>query len=65
MTEELVSERFHLHYRSDIIENTLIWESHCHAGFELIGAYSDFDFTAATDDSERIYIAARCIKNSH
>jgi len=36
MTEELVSERFHLHYRSDIIENTLIWESHCHAGFELI-----------------------------
>ena len=35
------------------------------AGFELIGAYSDFDFTAATDDSERIYIAARCIKNSH
>ncbi|MBR2342975.1 MAG: class I SAM-dependent methyltransferase [Clostridia bacterium] len=32
-------------------------------GFEFIGAYSDFDFTPATDDAERIYIAARCIKN--
>ena len=32
-------------------------------GFELIGAYSDFDFTPATDDCDRIYFAARCIKN--
>ena len=32
------------------------------SGFEFIGAYSDFDFTPATDDDERIYIAARCIK---
>ena len=32
------------------------------AGFEFIGAYSDFDFTAATDNDERIYIVARCIK---
>ncbi len=31
-------------------------------GFEFIGAYSDFDFTEATDNDERIYIAARCIK---
>ena len=31
-------------------------------GFELIGAYSDFKFTEATDDSERIYITARCKK---
>ncbi|MBR2650208.1 MAG: class I SAM-dependent methyltransferase [Clostridia bacterium] len=30
--------------------------------FEFIGAYSDFDKTPATDDSERIYIVARCIK---
>ena len=31
-------------------------------GFEFIGAYGDFDFSPATDDNERIYIAARCIK---
>ncbi len=31
-------------------------------GFELIGAYKDFDFTEATDKDERIYIVARCIK---
>ena len=32
-------------------------------GFEFLGAYSDFDFNEATDDSERIYISARCKKN--
>ena len=32
-------------------------------GFELIGAYSDFNFSEGTDDDERIYLAARCIKN--
>ncbi|MBO5315523.1 MAG: class I SAM-dependent methyltransferase [Clostridia bacterium] len=32
------------------------------SGFEFIGAYSDFDFNEATDNSERIYIAARCKK---
>ncbi len=31
---------------------------------EFIGAYSDFDFTPATDDSERIYIAARIKKGN-
>ena len=31
-------------------------------GFEFIGAYSDFDFNEATDDCDRIYIAARCKK---
>jgi hypothetical protein len=31
-------------------------------GFEFIGAYSDFDFNAASDMSERIYIVARCKK---
>ena len=31
-------------------------------GFEFIGAYRDFDFNAADDSCERIYIAARCIK---
>ena len=32
------------------------------AGFELIGAYSDFNFKQASDNDERIYIVARCIK---
>lgn len=32
------------------------------AGFEFIGAYSDFALTPATDGDERIYLAARCIK---
>ena len=30
--------------------------------FEFIGAYSDFDFSVADDESERIYIVARCKK---
>ena len=33
------------------------------SGFEFIGAYSDFALTPATDDDERIYLVARCIKN--
>ena len=32
------------------------------AGFEFIGAYSDFSFTPASDESERIYIVAKCKK---
>lgn len=31
-------------------------------GFEFIGAYSNFDFKAATDDDYRIYFVARCKK---
>lgn len=31
-------------------------------GFELLGIYSDFDFTPAADTDERWYIAARAIK---
>lgn len=33
-------------------------------GFELVGAYSDFDFSDASDEDERIYIVARCKKNA-
>ena len=32
------------------------------AGFELIGAYSDFEKTDATDMDERLYFVAKCIK---
>ena len=31
-------------------------------GMEFIGAYADFEFTSASDDSERIYIVAKCRK---
>ncbi len=33
------------------------------AGFELVGAYSDFDFKDGLDRSERIYFVARCKKS--
>ena len=32
-------------------------------GFEFIGAYSDFNFGEGSDSDDRIYLAARCIKN--
>ncbi len=32
------------------------------AGLEFIGAYSDFKFTPATDNDERIYLVAKCKK---
>ena len=32
------------------------------SGFEFIGAYSDFDFSEATDENDRIYIVAKCLK---
>ena len=53
--DEIETERM---YTLRSIKNAL---SGC--GFEFIGAYSDFDFTEATDASERIYITARCKKN--
>ena len=33
-------------------------------GFEFLGAYSDFELSEGNDQSERIYIAARCIKEN-
>ena len=32
------------------------------SGLEFIGAYSDFGFAPATDDDDRLYIVAKCIK---
>ena len=32
------------------------------SGFEFIGAYSNFNFNAATDADDRIYVVARCKK---
>lgn len=34
------------------------------AGFDFIGAFSDFNYSEATDESERIYIVARCKKTA-
>ena len=34
-------------------------------GFEFIGAYSDYSFTKASNNDERIYIAARCKKDGN
>ena len=31
-------------------------------GFDFLGAYSDYNFSTATDDNERIYVVARCLK---
>ena len=36
MIEELRTDLFHLHYKSDIVESTLLWENHCHAKYEMI-----------------------------
>ena len=36
MKPELKTEKFFLQYKEEQIENTLLWESHCHANFELI-----------------------------
>ena len=36
MKAELNTEKFFLQYKEEKIENTLLWESHCHAKFELI-----------------------------
>jgi len=32
------------------------------AGFEFLGAYSDFEYKAADDNDERIYVVAKCKK---
>ena len=36
MIEELKTDCFHLHYKSEIVDTPLLWESHCHATFEMI-----------------------------
>ena len=32
------------------------------SNFDIVGAYSDFNFTEASDESHRIYVVAKCIK---
>lgn len=52
--DELQTERM---YSLRSVKNMLLG-----AGFELLGIYSDFENTPASDSSDRAYIAARCIK---
>ena len=40
----------------------LAYDMLCYQIKKFIGAYSDFVFTEADDNDERIYIVARCIK---
>ena len=56
MLRELKTDKFDLHYRSDIIDNTLLWESHCHARLEMI---------AVIDGSVSITLEGRDHKLSH
>lgn len=52
--EEVERERmFPLHTLTRALET---------AGFEVLGAFSDFAFTPATDEDDRIFIAAACRK---
>ncbi len=53
-SEEVQSEKM---YTVEYLRSALL-----QAGFEYIGAYADFNFTAADDSCERIYFVARCKK---
>ena len=55
--DELVEQRERM-YKIKEIERYLVG-----AGFEFIGAYSDFEYKKASDKDERIYIVARCKKD--
>ena len=57
-------ERFDEWGRERMYTLTTLKRALLECGFEFIGAYSDFDFTPATDKNERIYITARCKKNT-
>lgn len=45
-------------YRTEFLRRTLTG-----GGFEFLGAFSDFSFTPATEEDERIYIVARAVKH--
>ena len=61
-TEDGLYERFDVEQREKMYTLKSIKRRLHRAGFEFIGAYSDFNFKEATDLDQRIYIVARCIK---
>ena len=46
-------------YTLKMIKNAL-----SRVSLEFVGAYSDYNFSEGTDESERIYIVARCKKEA-
>ena len=36
MKNELYTEKFYMQYKNDVIENSLLWENHCHDQLEMI-----------------------------
>jgi AraC-like DNA-binding protein/quercetin dioxygenase-like cupin family protein len=36
LKNELHTEKFHMQYKNDVIENSLLWENHCHDQLEMI-----------------------------
>ena len=55
-------ERFDEHQRERMYTVRSIKSLLSANGFELLGVYSDYQFTPADDKSERIYFVAKCVK---
>ena len=36
MKSELLTDKFHIQYKDDLLESSLLWENHCHDQFEMI-----------------------------
>ena len=60
--EDGLYERFDEHQQEKMYTLRSIKNSLSVNNLEFIGAYSDYNFTDATDESERIYVVARCKK---
>ena len=57
-------ERYDEHQRERMYTVRTLKKALAESGFDFVGAYSDFEFNDADDNNERIYIVARCIKES-
>ena len=55
-------ERYDEHQRERMYTVRTLKKALAESGFEFVGAYSDFEFSDADDNNERIYVVARCIK---
>ncbi|MBE6635168.1 MAG: class I SAM-dependent methyltransferase [Ruminococcaceae bacterium] len=56
-------ERYDEEQRERMYTLRMIRSALARNSFEFIGAYSDFDFSTATDNDDRIYVVAKCIKD--
>lgn len=55
-------ERFDAAQRERMYTKRAVRQALARAGFELIGEYSDLDFSQNTDECDRIFVVARCKK---